>query len=223
MGKSTKKPKPPTVDELQARIDALEGELQKESVARHEMRKSAEAHERRAELATAEAQQAKARQERAEEAARAAERARLGASKKAASERVEFERRLSVATSEALAGIGSGTGLLLAPALEPLPASSNGASVEAMAAEIKALSIEIEAEKRQSAAQLDAMAKLSQTKLEEQAKALAAQLSEAAAATAAAEKRAEAAEQRVIDAEESGFVRGKKRAEESAYRRNATC
>ena len=178
MGKKEPKPKPPTAAELAARVAELETQLRKEEAARHEMRKISDAQQKKAEDAVQALEKAHQKQLRAEEAARVAEKARLEGSKKAAVERTDLQRRLSV--------------------VQPPPSTAAPApaapELDAMAAEISELKASAAAQEKKAASELAAMAKLSQEKLE-------------------------ALEAKMTEAEQAAFSRGKKLAEESAYRR----
>lgn len=169
--------KPPTAAELQAQVQELQSRLREEEATRLEWRQKAEA-------AQVQLMDARAAQLRAEDAAQAAEKAEHEALQKAAAERAEFKRRLSLATSEALAST----------ALDSSAPPGNSASSDAMAAEIEALKGALSAQKEQAAAELASMAKLSQEKLE-------------------------ALEATMASSEHAAFSRGKKLAEESAYRK----
>ena len=150
MGKKEPKPKPPTAAELAARVAELETQLRKEEAARHEMRKISDAQQKKAEDAVQALEKAHQKQLRAEEAARVAEKARLEGSKKAAVERTDLQRRLSV--------------------VQPPPSAAAAApaapELDAMAAEISELKASAAAQEKKAASELAAMAKLSQEKLE---------------------------------------------------------
>ena len=89
------KAKKPTVSELELALDEASKKLKEEEAVRSVMRKKAETAEKKLEEFQGQVREANLRQVRAEAAAREAEKARLLASKKAAVDKVNLERRLA--------------------------------------------------------------------------------------------------------------------------------